>query len=136
MLDTWRHRKELCFLSEFRGDPPHTPDESSDDATRKVNVVKIEITVNDMPYIAVVSMTDIPAMQELVVDEKEAYWRSAIRMVKKAKKDLDLTLLVNTHIDKIKDLEDKYHPLVVEHRKFKSKLNERRHFALMSSMIS
>jgi hypothetical protein len=101
VLNTWRYRNELCFLSDCRDDPLLFPDASKELSKRKVNVAKVEITVDGFPYIAVFSAVDLASMQELIVHEEASTWREAARIVKNSRAHLNRTQQVNQLADKI-----------------------------------
>jgi len=60
-------------LSDYRDDPLLFSDTSKELSTRKVNVVKVEITLDGFPFITVFSAVDLASMQELIVDIAASY---------------------------------------------------------------
>ena len=87
------------------------PDSSNELSTRKVNVVKIEITVDGFPFIAVLSAVDLTSMQELSVDETVSYWKVTVRSLKKARSHLILTQQFNKLLDNVESQQRKINSL-------------------------
>jgi hypothetical protein len=74
VLDYWRKRNELSYIADARMDPFNPASQ-----IRPPNCERVEILVDGIPYIAVVSSSRIPAHAELLVSEHEAAWAKALR---------------------------------------------------------
>ena len=74
VLDYWRKRNELSYIADARMDPFNPASQ-----IRPPNCDRVEILVDGIPYIAIVSSSRIPAHSELLVSEHEAAWAKATR---------------------------------------------------------